>query len=520
MRPLVELNPWQRMALLLAVCTVAAAVLLAAREGPGPVVPTSVVEGVEPARGEADGFVDVAEGDPLAFEPSRADEFLERGGDGLAHVLYELSPGGVEATAERVDRFGPEIRSAAAAADVDPATLEALVFLESAGRPNVIAGTDPEAASGLGQILPETATSLLDMSVDLERSRALTAEIARQEGRLREAGGADERRRAEERLEDLLAERAEADERFDPEAALAGAARYLALAEDHFGRADLGAVSYHMGIGNLDDVIKTYLAPQRVEDTTRATVERHELTYAQLYFDSTPAHNPRTHDLLRNELGDDSRHYLFKLESAREIMRLFRADPDELARLVELHGAKASAEEVLRPPGETERFEGAEALRGAYRDGDLVALPDRPDELGFRVAPGMGELSGELDLPAATYRGLRPQALATVVYLSRQVREITGEGTTLTLTSTVRDQPYQELLQESNVQATDGYSLHTTGYSFDIRLDLSDREETAVESVLERMRALNVVAYVHEPGAIHVTVGPAAAELVADSGPL
>ena len=48
------------------------------------------------------------------------------------------------------------------------------------------------------------------------------------------------------------------DDRFDPAKALAGTARYLKLAIDRFGREDLAFVSYHMGMGNLETVLKDF----------------------------------------------------------------------------------------------------------------------------------------------------------------------------------------------------------------------------------------------------------------------
>jgi hypothetical protein len=58
-------------------------------------------------------------------------------------------------------------------------------------------------------------------------------------------------------------------------------------------------------------------------------VKRYGLSWPRLYYDSSPTRNPRTWDLL-TALGDDSRHYLFKVLASREILRLARNDPDEL----------------------------------------------------------------------------------------------------------------------------------------------------------------------------------------------
>ena len=148
------------------------------------------------------------ERDPFAWSAARRTE-LERGAAlGASHVLYEMSPGGVVASARRTDRWRDLISAAAERHGVEPATLEAIVFLESAGRPDVSAGPTPEAASGLAQIIPSTATELLGMEVDLAASIELTERIA-------SAKSAEEAER-------LRARRAVVDERFDPVKAVEG----------------------------------------------------------------------------------------------------------------------------------------------------------------------------------------------------------------------------------------------------------------------------------------------------------
>jgi hypothetical protein len=83
------------------------------------------------------------------------------------------------------------------------------------------------------------------------------------------------------------------------------------------------------------------------------------------------------------------------------------------------------------------------------------------------------------------------------------------------LTSTVRDQRYQRVLLRRNIQATPGYSLHTTGWAFDLlRKYRSRRQALALQFMLDRLQALNVIAWVREPAAIHVTAGPEAEELL------
>ncbi|HST41678.1 MAG TPA: hypothetical protein VLK58_19320, partial [Conexibacter sp.] len=93
-------------------------------------------DGPLPAAGRADG----SEHDPFALDPAQAARFERRAADASAHPIYTRSPGGAVATAARVAALRPLIDAAADGSAVDPATLEAMVVLESAGRPDAIAG--------------------------------------------------------------------------------------------------------------------------------------------------------------------------------------------------------------------------------------------------------------------------------------------------------------------------------------------------------------------------------------------
>jgi hypothetical protein len=426
--------------------------------------------------------------DPYAWDPERADEFVRRATAGNSQLLYTLSPGGAVASAERTARWRPLVERAAEQAGVDPDTLEGLVFLESAGRPEARAPGGLESAVGLTQILAETGSNLLGMQVDLAASERYTRRLARAE-----------RRGRERRAERLRRARMRVYERFDPEKALAGTARYLSIAGDRLGREDLSFVSYHMGIGNLEGVLDAYGNAQP--------------TYVQLYFDSTPTRHRRAYRRLA-ALGDDSSNYWWKLLAAREIMRMYREDPGRLGRLAVLHTSKASAEEVLHPADRTQVFATPEDLAQAWDDGEIVPFPQDETVTGLQRDGRMGELARRIDQPAERYRGLRPEALAMALYIGAQVREISGQSP-LVVTSTVRDGAYQRELVARNGEATRHYSLHTTGWAFDVLRDYrSRRQALAFQFVLDRLRSLNAIAWVREPRAIHITAAPDAEVLL------
>jgi hypothetical protein len=433
---------------------------------------------------------------PLAFDGDRTSAYERAAAFGLSHVLFAKSPGGVHAAARRTAAFRPLIEDAVEGSGIDAGVVEGLVFLESAGRPNVIAGDDPENAAGLTQILAETATNFLGMQVDLAASRRLTRSIA------------DALRRGDEQsVERLQSERSRVDARFDPAQALAGTVRYLTAAEDRFGRDDLAVVSYHMGIGNLEGVLRAFAGePDAPIDDV---VHERDLSYARIYFDSSPILHREAWEQLAS-FGDDSQTYYWRVLGSREIMRLFREDPGRLGRLAELHGRGPSSERVLHPLGITPRFADAAALEAARRAGVLRPLPDVPG-LAFEIGPRIGERAADLGADPTLYRMLRPNALRLLEYLTTQVRDLGGAERPLRVTSAVYDEAYAAQLSGPDVGPGTHASLHATGYTFDIRRRYaSGAQAEAFQYTLERLEALGLIAWMRGERVIHVTVSPRA----------
>ncbi len=432
-----------------------------------------------------------ADNDPLGYTAEREDAFAAAAARGHAHVLYAKSPGGARASAARTARYRALVEAAAETTDVDPDTLEAIVLLESAGRPDAVADPQLEGAVGLTQILAETGRNLLKMQVDPAAARR----IGRSLRRATRAGDTA-------LIGRLRARRRAVDERFDPPKALAAAARYLVFARGELGRDDLAVVSYHMGVGNLQNALEAY-----GED---------DISYARLYFDSTPLEHEAAYRKLAG-LGDDSATYLWRVEAAREIMRVYRSDPDRLDRISALQTAKNSAEEVLHPRSESQPFATPADVREAYDDERLVALQRTVlAKRGLRIDPGMGELAPRLDARTSLYRGLRPPALALLAYLGAGVKSISGSNGSLTVTSSVRDERYQRVLLSRNREATPNYSLHTTGWTFDLlRAYSSKGQALALQFMLDRLQSHDLIAWVREPAAIHVTVSSQARRLAA-----
>lgn len=374
--PLSDTIRRRRIAALAVLLAIVVAIVLVARGGGGD-TPKRLLPG---GGTQSDTY------DPLGYEPGREGELARLASAGFSDVVYEKSPGGVAATARRVARYRPLVDSAAKGRGVDPNILEAIVFLESAGRPNAIAGGDVDGAAGLTQILASTATALLGMKVDLGRSKRLTARIA-------DSTTLTQQRRLERTRRRL-------DDRFDPTKSIAAAARYLKLAKDKFGREDLAVATYHMGMGNLETLLSRYKNEGGDDNPS----------YTRLYFDTAPLRRPRTYALL-SSLGDDSSNYLWRVRAAQEIMRLSRDDPKQLARLAGLDRQAGAGARRLYPNG------------APGSDSDTKNAPNLPAAVGLRFSGA-----------ARTGYGPSPAAEAVLVYAGTGTRAISGQ-TPLTVTS-------------------------------------------------------------------------------------
>jgi hypothetical protein len=424
--------------------------------------------------------VEARSADPFSYATSQAVQFTERAAAGNANVLFAKSPGGALATAERVARWRPLIDAAVKGTQIDPSLLEGLVFVESAGRPDVIAGSSVSDAAGLTQILAGTASSLLGMHLDLARSRALTKRI----DAITATGRAAGRRRA--RLE---RERAAADPRFDPRAELAATVRYLQDAEGTFGREDLAFESYHMGIGNLQSVLRLYNGG-------------HPVPYVQLYFDTAPTRHATAFRLLQG-FGDDSCLYWWRILGAVQIMRLYRADRAQLNREIAWQLADPAGGTALHPPGDPPRWSTPSQLSAAYRRGVLVPLPRNASALGLAYDASLGAGARAVSAPRSLYRGLRPVALHELEMLADRIRALSGAAP-LRVAATVQDARYQRA-------AGIAQPLAATGWQFQIaRRYRSAAQAQAFQELLDRLQSLDLIAWAPDGGVIDVTVASGA----------
>lgn len=421
-----------------------------------------------------------------ALQARRSAAIAKAAAHGLDRGLFTSSPGGIVATAARVARWRPLIARAARGSGFSVRQLEGLVFVESSGRPEAVAGGGLSGAAGLTQIGAGEGRHVLHLHVNVGKSRQLTRRIDRAELQGRDV-----------RAHQLAAWRRHVDERFAPMKSLRATVRYLTKARTRLGRADLALQSYHMGIRSLRRVVAAYGSRRP--------------SYAALYFGSSPDDHPAAWRGLRTR-GD----YYWKVLAAERVMRLYRRDPAALAYEARLQALKNSSEEVMHPRARTLRFATPADLVRAWRHHVLRAIPRDARRTHIAIAPSFGQEAHVLGRSRRLYRGLRPQALDVLLYIGRRVHELSGARKPLLLTSAVRDKRYQRILTGVNANAARSYSLHTAGYAFDIaRVYASKRQAAAFQFVLDRLESVNAIAYIREGFAIHIAVASDAASKLA-----
>jgi len=371
---------------------------------------------------------------------------------GLGRPFFD---GAVFTTAARVAQWRPLVRRAARAAGIAPNLLEAIVFVESSGRADVTNG----AAAGLTQLKPAVARHF-GLHVSAAHASLLSRRIARSWNA--------------RHIRQLKRWRARYDERFAPAKELRASAAYIAAARTVLGHEDLAVQAYHVGISKLRD--------------TRAT-------YGELYFGS-------------NRVDD----YGLRVVAAERIMNMWRHHRGALAFEAAQQARKNSAEEYLHPFASTHRFGNPAAILRAEQRHVLKMIPKDARKTHVAISGTLGAEARRLGRSRRLYRALRPQALDVLMYIGRRVHELSGARKPLVLTSAVRDNRYQRVLQHVNANAARSYSLHTTGYAFDIARTYANRRQgRAFQYVLDRLVAANAIAYIRESEAIHVAVASHAA---------
>ena len=341
------------------------------------------------------------------------------------------------------------IEEVAEEADHDPDTLEAMVYLESAGFPDARAGRTADAV-GLTQILAETGQNLLDMRIDVSRSARLTRQIARAErrGQARAgraaAGAAPARRRALRPAEGDRGGRALPDVR-------RGRARR-----------QRGARGRQLPHGRRQPADR----PRALRRRRRHAVRRALLRLEPAAPRARPTGCSRRSATTRRRTCGGSRRRATSCGAGATTRRRSPSAPGASPR-------RTPARSCCARSSDTAKFAHAAA---SSRRPTTTATSCRCRRATCS-APACASTAAWASSPA----GSTGRARSTAACAPRRSRcsstwragtETISDRQPLVVTSTVRDQRYQRQLLRRNTEATPGYSLHTTGYAFDVAAPL------------------------------------------------
>ena len=427
-------------------------------------------------------------GDPFVYRPGHDASLIARAIAGEGQALFTASPGGAAATAARVARLRPLINAAVAGSGIDPDLLEGLVFVESAGRPDVVAGGDPASAAGLTQILPATGSTMLGLHVDLAKSRALTQAIAGAR-----AGGASAT---------VIAGLAAAP----------GGGRSALRSRPCAGRD--GALPRARPLAFRAPGPGVRLLPhghgQPLAACSTPTTAGAPVPYVQLFFDTAPDRHGAAYALLSG-FSDQSWLYYWRVLGAASLMRLYRSSTR----------APSPAWPRCRPrwaprrrscirPTSTPALADPRALADAYASGALRPLPGQ--RRAARAA--LRQLDRRRCALACTPRpaciaGSPPRRSALLLELAARVRTLSHGQAPLVVTSAVSDTRYQRLLGTADPPAAAGWSFTLA------RTYVGGAQANALQAMLDRLQALNLIAWARYPGEIEVTVASDAARVIA-----
>ncbi|OGD66642.1 hypothetical protein A3F08_03060 [Candidatus Berkelbacteria bacterium RIFCSPHIGHO2_12_FULL_36_9] len=180
---------------------------------------------------------------------------------------------------DKVESYRPIVEKYAKEYQVDPEYLMGIIFIESKGDPNPKnRKIDHHGAVGLCQFLPETARNL--------------------------------------GLKD----------RTNPEQSIKAAAKYIHDFEDDLGGKALAIENFHMGYGNLYDLIKVRYKISGYPDYPKDMLPK-GVDYPQIYHDVMRDKNSEAYQILSKGLSDDSANYYFKVLAAMEILKINKTHP-------------------------------------------------------------------------------------------------------------------------------------------------------------------------------------------------
>jgi hypothetical protein len=380
--------------------------------------------------------------------------------------------------------FKPEIwgyiEDAARRHDLDPMILAGMIYIESYGDPLARSPTGP---AGIAQL---TRASARELGLTAGRNVRIGSKAVK---RTRWVGTGKDRRRVVETVQQPVY--TIVDERYVPSRAIAAMARRVSNRRAWLGgKVDFAIAEYHMGAGRMAGLLSAYFGRTIKVANVTAEMGASGLTYAELFWTNTPYHRPAVFQALdRLNRVDYSPTYYFRVRQAMRLLDIYRASPDEYARLAAVHQGKFGWE--VLPSWQWSFVTPAAGVMHQDMAERFVLLPDVASSFGVHTAASA--MTAE--------RSTIGSALFVAHHLKRlQGNRYTGfEITRMLAPASARCASFGVAVHEAHDEDDDCAPLHSLGWAFDVpstKLSSADRRD--LKFILTDLRQAGLVAYVED----------------------
>lgn len=408
-------------------------------------------------------------------------------------------PGAARITSSRLQSI---FRDAERRSGTPASLLEAISYLESWGVPDA---ESPAGPRGIMQIAEATARRM-----GLRIVRTTRYKTTKERVRVRGKKGKSAYRTVRHRTPYSVTLR---DERLLPEKAIPAAGVYLAQLRQRFGGIDWAIFAYHCGEGCAADMLALTRSAKDVEGKA--------VTVPRMFFSNNPAYNRELYEAVARQMERDySPTYYFRVMRAKQLLALFRTDPEAFRALAGEYKSQFST--GVRAPNRLSVWLTKQDL--LYRtsgdikaalDGTLVKAFDDPAFFGYTLRNGGKRLLAGFD---PNHRDYSPEAspasvgtLAYIAFETRRLYDELGSGRApfepIEVTSLVEP---MEPLHSPDLARTEPVT-HCTGQVFDIacaHLPRSERE--CLHFILDDLGWYGYLGFVDEdPGGDELHIGPA-----------
>ena len=391
--------------------------------------------------------------------------------------------------------FKPEIWSAIESAareyNLDPMILAGMIFIESYGDPLAKSPTGP---AGIAQM---TKGSAKELGLSTGRKvRIGTRTVTK----TRWVGKGKKRRRVVQTVREPIYK--SLDERYIPSRAIDAMARRVSGRRAWLGgKTDFAIAEYHMGAGRMAKLLSAYFGRTVKPSDVTAEMRATGLTYPELFWTNTPYFRPDVYEALDDLTRVDySPTYYFRVRQAMRLLNIYRASPDEYARLASVYQGKFGW--AVLPSAQWSFV--SEPL--------LKALP---------AAPPSGVLHKDMSerfvlLPgiASTTFGVRAideamtaerSTVGSALFLAHHLRRLQGgryrgfEITRMLALASDRSASYGAAGHDGCEETRESLPLHNLGWAFDVPTKgLSKTDRRDLKFILTDLRQAGLLAYVED----------------------